>query len=56
MHIPEDIMDPILDTLRSIDIMGELILQNDRYKFRHAVIPLSSQKLGFSVSACQEDK
>lgn len=23
MHIPEDIMDPILDTLRSIDIMGK---------------------------------
>lgn len=23
MHIPEDVMDPILDTLRSIDIMGK---------------------------------
>lgn len=23
MHIPEDVMDPVLDTLRSIDIMGK---------------------------------
>lgn len=27
MHIPEDVMDPILDTLRSIDIMGKFSWQ-----------------------------